>query len=139
VAITRRRPSPDPSQRRFASTRHSHSYFCGKLIRLLFQAPSAQVRRYFGRPLPGSTVPTVAGGGELMRRLLGGMLQAAADAEATARIGGGLHERSNAPGTTQRKRQPRQIHHDHRSPAPDKIVSSGCVQPPAIATDLHSP
>ncbi len=42
-----------------------------------------------------------ADGGELMRRLLGGMLQAVVDAEATARIGAGLHERSDAR-TTQR-------------------------------------
>ena len=42
-----------------------------------------------------------ADGGELMRRLLGGMLQAVVDAEATARIGAGLHERSEAR-TTQR-------------------------------------
>jgi putative transposase len=37
-----------------------------------------------------------ADGGELMRRLLGGMLQAVVDAEATAHIGAGLHERSDA-------------------------------------------
>jgi putative transposase len=37
-----------------------------------------------------------ADGGELMRRLLGGMLQAVVDAEATAHIGAGLQERSNA-------------------------------------------
>ena len=42
-----------------------------------------------------------ADGGELMRRLLGGMLQAVVDAEATAHIGAGLHERSEAR-TTQR-------------------------------------
>jgi len=42
-----------------------------------------------------------ADGGELMRRLLGGMLQAVVDAEATAHIGAGLHERSDAR-TTQR-------------------------------------
>ncbi len=42
-----------------------------------------------------------ADGGELMRRLLGGMLQAVVDAEATARIGAGPHERSEAR-TTQR-------------------------------------
>ena len=36
-----------------------------------------------------------ADGGELMRRLLGGMLQAVVDAEATARIGAGLHERTD--------------------------------------------
>jgi len=42
-----------------------------------------------------------ADGGELMRRLLGGMLQAVVDAEATAHIGAGHHERSDAR-TTQR-------------------------------------
>ena len=42
-----------------------------------------------------------ADGGELMRRLLGGMVQAVVDAEATAHIGAGLHERSDAR-TTQR-------------------------------------
>ena len=42
-----------------------------------------------------------ADGGELMRRLLGGMLQAVVDAEATAHIGAGLHERTEAR-TTQR-------------------------------------
>ena len=42
-----------------------------------------------------------AGGGDLMRRLLGGMLQAVVDAEATAHIGAGLHERSETR-TTQR-------------------------------------
>jgi putative transposase len=35
-----------------------------------------------------------ADGGELMRRLLGGMLQAVVDAEATEHIGAGLHQRS---------------------------------------------
>ena len=35
-----------------------------------------------------------ADGGELMRRLLGGMLQAVVDVEATAHIGAGVHERS---------------------------------------------
>ena len=35
-----------------------------------------------------------ADGGELMRRLLGGMLQAVVDAEATAHIGAALHERT---------------------------------------------
>jgi putative transposase len=42
-----------------------------------------------------------ADGGELMRRLLGGMLQAVVDAEATAHIGAGPHQRSDAR-TTQR-------------------------------------
>ena len=42
-----------------------------------------------------------ADGGDVMRRLLGGMLQAVVDAEATALIGAGLHERSEAR-TTQR-------------------------------------
>lgn len=42
-----------------------------------------------------------ADGGELMRRLLGGMLQAVVDAEATAHIGAGPHERTDAR-TTQR-------------------------------------
>lgn len=42
-----------------------------------------------------------ADGGDLMRRLLGGMLQAVVDAEATAHIGAGLHERTDAR-TTQR-------------------------------------
>ena len=42
-----------------------------------------------------------ADGGELMRRLLGGMLQAVVDAEATAHIGADRHERSDAR-TTQR-------------------------------------
>ena len=42
-----------------------------------------------------------ADGGELMRRLLGGMLQAVVDAEATAHIGADRHERSEAR-TTQR-------------------------------------
>ncbi len=35
-----------------------------------------------------------ADGGELMRWLLGGMLQAVVDAEATEHIGAGLHQRS---------------------------------------------
>ena len=42
-----------------------------------------------------------ADGGDVMRRLLGGMLQAVVDAEATAHIGAGLHERSETR-TTQR-------------------------------------
>ena len=42
-----------------------------------------------------------ADGGELMRRLLGGMLHAVVDAEATAHIGAGPHERTEAR-TTQR-------------------------------------
>lgn len=42
-----------------------------------------------------------ADGGELMRRLLGGMLQGVVDAEAAAHIGAQLHERSEAR-TTQR-------------------------------------
>ncbi len=42
-----------------------------------------------------------ADGGELMRRLLGTMLQALVDAEATAHIGAGPHERTDAR-TTQR-------------------------------------
>jgi len=42
-----------------------------------------------------------ADGGELMRRLLGGMLQAVIEAEATAHIGAGPHERT-AARTTQR-------------------------------------
>ena len=42
-----------------------------------------------------------ADGGEVMRRLLGGMLQALVDAEATGHIGAGLHERTDAR-TTQR-------------------------------------
>jgi len=42
-----------------------------------------------------------ADSGELMRRLLGGMLQAVVDAEATAHIGAGVHQRTEA-GTTQR-------------------------------------
>ena len=40
-----------------------------------------------------------ADGGELMRRLLGRMLQAVVDAEATAPIGAGLHERTDARAT----------------------------------------
>ena len=43
-----------------------------------------------------------ADGGELMRRLLGGMLQAVVDAGATAHIGADRHERSDVR-TTQRK------------------------------------
>jgi len=42
-----------------------------------------------------------ADGGELMRRLLGGMLQAVVDAEATSHIGAGLHQR-NDDRTTRR-------------------------------------
>lgn len=42
-----------------------------------------------------------ADGGEVMRRLLGGMLQALVDAEATGLIGAGPHERTDAR-TTQR-------------------------------------
>ncbi len=42
-----------------------------------------------------------ADGGELMRRLAGGMLQAGVDAEATAHIGAGVHQRTEAR-TTQR-------------------------------------
>ena len=42
-----------------------------------------------------------ADGGDVMRLLLGGMLQAVVDAEATAFIGAGLHERSETR-TTQR-------------------------------------
>jgi putative transposase len=44
-----------------------------------------------------------ADGGELMRRLLGGMLQAVIDAEATAHIGAGPQEPA--------QRQPRQAGH----------------------------
>ena len=44
---------------------------------------------------------TSADGGSLMRQLLGGMLQAVVDAEATAHIGAGLHERAESR-TTQR-------------------------------------
>jgi putative transposase len=42
-----------------------------------------------------------ADGGEVIRRLLGGMLQAVVDAEATAHIGAGMHERADTR-TTQR-------------------------------------
>ena len=42
-----------------------------------------------------------ADGGELMRRLLGGMLQAVVDAEATTFIGAGPHQRTDER-TTQR-------------------------------------
>ncbi len=42
-----------------------------------------------------------ADGGEVIRRLLGGMLQAVVDAEATAHIGAGIHERADTR-TTQR-------------------------------------
>ena len=37
-----------------------------------------------------------ADGGEFMRRLLGGMLQAVVDAKATAHIGAGVHQRTEA-------------------------------------------
>jgi putative transposase len=42
-----------------------------------------------------------ADGGDLMRRLLGGMLHAVVDAEATAHVGAALHERAETR-TTQR-------------------------------------
>ena len=42
-----------------------------------------------------------ADGGELMRRLLGGMLQAVVDAEAAGHIGAGVHERSDTRTTQQ--------------------------------------
>ena len=53
-----------------------------------------------------------ADGGELMRRLLGGMLQAVVDAEATGHIGAGVHERSGTR-TTQ------------RNGTRDKVVTTG--------------
>ena len=52
-----------------------------------------------------------ADGGELMRRLLGGMLQAVVDAEATARIGAQLHERTDDRTT-------------HRNGTRDKLVTT---------------
>jgi putative transposase len=52
-----------------------------------------------------------ANGGKLMRRLLGGMLQAVMDDEATAHIGAGVHARSEA-----RKTQ--------RKGTPDKLVTT---------------
>ena len=71
-----------------------------------------------------------ADGGELMRRLLGGMLQAVVDAEATAHIGAGLHERSEAR-TTQ------------RNGTRDKLVTTGAgdltVKIPKVRTGSFFP
>jgi len=53
-----------------------------------------------------------ADGGELMRRLLGGVLQGVVDAEAAARIGAGLHERTDARVT-------------RRNGTRDKLVTTG--------------
>jgi putative transposase len=44
-------------------------------------------------------MPDAADGGDVMRLLLGGMLQAVVDAEATAFVGAGPHERSEARTT----------------------------------------
>ncbi len=53
-----------------------------------------------------------ADGGELMRRLLGGMLQGVVDAEAAAHIGAQLHERTDARTTL-------------RNGTRDKLVTTG--------------
>ena len=53
-----------------------------------------------------------ADGGELMRRLLGGMLQAVVDAEATSHIGAALHERTDERTT-------------RRNGTRDKVVTTG--------------
>jgi putative transposase len=71
-----------------------------------------------------------ADGGELMRRLLGGMLQGVVDAEATAHIGAALHERSDTR-TTQ------------RNGTRDKLVTTGVgdltVKIPKVRTGSFFP
>jgi putative transposase len=71
-----------------------------------------------------------ADGGDLMRHLLGGMLQAVVDAEATAHIGAQLHERSDAR-TTQ------------RNGTRDKLVTTGVgdltVKIPKVRTGSFFP
>ena len=71
-----------------------------------------------------------ADGGELMRRLLGGMLQAVVDAEATAHIGADRHERSEAR-TTQ------------RNGTRDKLITTGAgdltVKIPKVRTGSFFP
>jgi putative transposase len=71
-----------------------------------------------------------ADGGELMRRLLGGMLQGVVDAEAAAHIGAGLHERTEAR-TTQ------------RNGTRDKLVTTGVgdltVKIPKVRTGSFFP
>ena len=71
-----------------------------------------------------------ADGGELMRRLLGGMFQAVVDAEATAHIGAALHERTEAR-TTQ------------RNGTRDKLVTTGAgdltVKIPKVRTGSFFP
>ncbi|MHB1329871.1 MAG: IS256 family transposase [Gemmatimonadales bacterium] len=71
-----------------------------------------------------------ADGGELMRRLLGGMLQGVVDAEAAAHIGAQLHERTDAR-TTQ------------RNGTRDKLVTTGVgdltVKIPKVRTGSFFP
>ncbi len=66
-----------------------------------------------------------ADGGELMRRLLGGMLQAVVDAEATAHIGAGVHQRTEAR-TTQRNGTRNKV----VTTAAGDLTPSGCWQGP---------
>jgi putative transposase len=71
-----------------------------------------------------------ADGGQLMRRLLGGMLQAVVDAEATAHIGAGLHERTDGRVT-------------QRNGTRDKLVTTGVgdltVKIPKVRTGSFFP
>lgn len=71
-----------------------------------------------------------ADGGELMRRLLGGMLQAVVDAEATGHIGAQLHERTDGRLT-------------HRNGTRDKLVTTGVgdltVKIPKVRTGSFFP
>lgn len=68
---------------------------------------------------------------DLMRRLLGTMLQALVDAEASAFIGAEPHERTRDPDDPA-QRHPRQDRHDHRwgphgedPEGPDRVVLPG--------------
>jgi putative transposase len=71
-----------------------------------------------------------ADGGELMRRLLGGMLQAVVDAEASAHIGAQLHERTDTRVT-------------QRNGSRDKLVTTGVgdltVKIPKVRTGSFFP
>ncbi len=71
-----------------------------------------------------------ADGGELMRRLLGGMLQGVVDAEAAAHIGAALHERTEARMT-------------QRNGTRDKLVTTGVgdltVKIPKVRTGSFFP